>query len=44
MRKLITVVFSAIGFILTFVVYVKIYLIVRRHKNQIQSEQVKEVA
>ena len=36
--------FSAIGFILTFVVYVKIYLIVRRHKNQIQSEQVKEVA
>ena len=43
-RKLITVVFSAIGFILTFVVYVKIYLIVRRHKNQIQSEQVKEVA
>ena len=43
-RKLITVVFSAIGFILTFVVYVKIYLIVRRHKNQIQSEQVTEVA
>ena len=44
MRNLITVAVSAIGFILTFVVYVKIYLIVRRHKNQIQSEQVKEVA
>ena len=42
-RKLITVTVSAIGFILTFVVYVKIYLIVRRHKNQIQSEQVKKL-
>ena len=44
MRNLITAAVSAIGLILTFVVYVKIYLIVRRHKNQIQSEQVTEVA
>ena len=31
---------AAIGFILTFVFYIKIYLTVRRHKNQIQSMQI----
>ena len=32
------------GFIVTFVVYTRIYLTVRRHKNQIHSMQVQEVA
>ena len=31
---------AAIGFILTFMFYIKIYLTVRRHKNQIQSMQI----
>ena len=35
---------AAIGFILTFVLYIKIYLTVRRHKNQIQSMQIREEA
>ena len=35
---------AAIGFILTFVFYIKIYLTVRRHKNQIQSMQIREEA
>ena len=34
----------AIGFILTFAFYIKIYLTVRRHKNQIQSMQIREEA
>ena len=37
-------VLAAFGFIVTFVVYTRIYLIVRRHKNQIHSMQVQEVA
>ena len=35
---------AAIGFILTFMFYIKIYLTVRRHKNQIQSLQIQEEA
>ena len=35
---------AAFGFILTFAVYLKIYLTLRRHKNQIQSLQVQELA
>ena len=35
---------AAFGFIITFVVYTRIYLTVRRHKNQIHSMQVQEVA
>ena len=35
---------AAFGFIVTFVVYTRIYLTVRRHKNQIHSMQVQEVA
>ena len=34
----------AFGFIITFVVYIRIYLTIRRHKNQIYSLQVQEVA
>ena len=37
-------VLAAFGFIVTFVVYIRIYLIIRRHKNQIHSMQVQEVA
>ena len=37
-------VLAAFGFIVTFVVYTRIYLIIRRHKNQIHSMQVQEVA
>ena len=36
-------VLAAFGFIVTFVVYTRIYLIIRRHKNQIHSMQVQEV-
>ncbi|XP_022795152.1 melanocortin receptor 5-like [Stylophora pistillata] len=36
--------FVSFGLILTFVVYIKIYLTARRHKNQIQSLQVQEQA
>ena len=35
---------AAIGFILIFAFYIKIYLTVRRHKNQIQSMQIREEA
>ncbi|XP_058947313.2 adenosine receptor A2a-like [Pocillopora verrucosa] len=35
---------AAIGFILTFMFYIKIYLTVRRHKNQIQSMPIREEA
>ena len=34
----------AFGFIITFVVYIRIYLTIQRHKNQIYSLQVQEVA
>ena len=34
----------AFGFILTTMVYIRIYLTVRRHKNQIQVLQVQQVA
>ena len=43
-QEIIESVLAAFGFIVTFVVYIKIYLIVRRHKNQIHSMQVQEVA
>ena len=41
---LIDSVVTAFGFIVTFVVYIRIYFTVRRHKNQIHSMQVQEVA
>ena len=43
-RDAIVLASAAIGFILTFVFYIKIYLTVRRHKNQIQSMQIREEA
>ena len=43
-QEIIESVLAAFGFIVTFVVYIKIYLTVRRHKNQIHSMQVQEVA
>ena len=42
-QEIIESVLAAFGFIVTFVVYIKIYLTVRRHKNQIHSMQVQEV-
>ena len=35
---------AVVGFILTFVLYIKIYHTVRRHKSQIQSMQIREEA
>ena len=43
-RDLIGSVVAAFGFIITFLVYTRIYFTVRRHKNQIHSMQVREVA
>ena len=43
-RQLINSVAVTLGFIVTLVVYIRIYLTVRRHKNQIHSMQVQEVA
>ena len=43
-RDLMESVVAAFSFIVTFVVYTRIYLTVRRHKNQIHSMQVQEVA
>ena len=43
-RNIIESVVAAFGFIITIVVYTRIYLTVRRHKNQIHSLQVQEVA
>ena len=43
-RNITESVVAAFGFIITFVVYTRIYLTVRRHKNQIHSLQVQEVA
>ena len=43
-RDFIVSVSVAFGFIITFVMYIRIYLTIRRHKNQIYSLQVQEVA
>ena len=43
-RNITESVVAAFGFIVTFVVYTRIYLTVRRHKNLIHSMQVQEVA
>ena len=43
-KEIIESVIVAFGFIVTFVVYIRIYLTVRRHKKQIHSMQVQEVA
>ena len=43
-RSITKSVFAVFGFIVTFVMYTRIYLTVRRHKNQIHSMQVQEVA
>ena len=43
-RDLMESVVAAFGFIVTFVVYIRIYFTVRRHKNQIHSMQIQEVA
>ena len=43
-KEIIESIIAAFGFIVTFVVYIRIYLTVRRHKNQIHSMQVQEVA
>ena len=41
-RDLINSVMGAFSFIITFVVYIRIYLTVRRHKNQIHSMQIRD--
>ena len=41
-RDLINSVIGAFSFIITFVVYIRIYLTVRRHKNQIHSMQIRD--
>ena len=43
-RDLMESVVAAFGFIVTFVAYIRIYFTVRRHKNQIHSMQIQEVA
>ena len=43
-RNIIESVVAAFGFIVTFVLNIRAYFIVRRHKNQIHSMQVQEVA
>ena len=43
-RDLMESVVAAFSFIVTFVVYIRIYFTVRRHKNQIHSMQIQEVA
>ena len=43
-RDLLCTLIAALGFIITFVVYIRIYFTVRRHKNQIHSTLVQEVA
>ena len=43
-RSITESVVATFGLIVTFVVYIRIYLTVRRHKNQIHSMQVQEVA
>ena len=41
-RDLINSIIGAFSFIITFVVYIRIYLTVRRHKNQIHSMQIRD--
>ena len=41
-RDLINSIIGAFGFIITFVLYIRIYLTVRRHKNQIHSMQIRD--
>ena len=41
-RDLINTIIGAFSFIITFVVYIRIYLTVRRHKNQIHSMQIRD--
>ncbi|XP_078347861.1 adenosine receptor A2b-like [Oculina patagonica] len=43
-RTMFLCIFLVVGLVLTTVVYIRIYLAVRRHKNQIQSMQVQQVA
>ncbi|XP_022809976.1 beta-1 adrenergic receptor-like [Stylophora pistillata] len=43
-QDLIATVALAFGFIITFVVYIRIYLAVQRHRNQIQSMQIRNEA
>ncbi|XP_022808503.1 histamine H2 receptor-like [Stylophora pistillata] len=43
-QVLIVTVALAFGFIITFLVYIKIYLAVQRHRNQIQSMQIRNEA
>ena len=43
-RDLMESVVAAFSFIVTFVVYIRIYFTVRRHKNKIHSMQIQEVA
>ena len=43
-RDLLCTLIAALGFIITFVVYIRIYFTVRLHKNQIHSTLVQEVA
>ena len=42
-QNLVILVIAAIGFIVSFVVYTRIYLTVRRHKKQILSMQIQEI-
>ena len=42
--NLFSVAFSLVGLFFTTLVYIRIYLTVRRHKNQIQVLQVQQVA
>ena len=42
--KLISLIVIAVGLIITTVVYIRIYSVIRRHKNQIQALQVQQVA
>ena len=43
-QDLISVITAAFGFIITLMVYIRIYLTVQRHKNQIQSMQIRNEA
>ena len=43
-RNLISVLLGIVGLFLTTLVYIRIYLVVRRHKNQIHALQVQQVA
>ena len=43
-RELISTIIAAFGFLITFVVYIRTYQTVRRHKNHIQSMQIRDEA